>query len=137
MATVREATAYFTERMKALTAEELTIGGQLEELSGRHRQVSRELAQVKGKDLKRTGEILVETKAPLCEEAMEVCGSFFHYSLETGISSDLRRDGYVKAPQNLPAVNTRDRTYFSLAAEPEDFAKAVESLSVEQSEPSL
>ena len=34
MATVREATAYFTERMKALTAEELTIGGQLEELSG-------------------------------------------------------------------------------------------------------
>ena len=41
MATVGEATAYFTERMKALTAEELTIGGQLEELSGRHRQVSR------------------------------------------------------------------------------------------------
>ena len=64
MATVREATAYFTERMKALTAEELTIGGQLEELSGRHRQVSRELAQVKGKDLKRTGEILVGIHAP-------------------------------------------------------------------------
>lgn len=85
----------------------------------------------------RTGEILVETKTPLCEEAMEVCGSFFHYSLETGISSDLRRDGYVKTPQNLPAVNTRDRTYFSLAAEPEDFAKAVESLSLEQSGPSL
>lgn len=64
MATVREATAYFTERMKALTAEELTIGGQLEELSGRHRQVFRELAQVKGKDLKRTGEILVGIHAP-------------------------------------------------------------------------
>ena len=89
----------------------------------------------------RTGEILVETKAPLCEEAMEVCGSFFHYSLETGIGSDLRRDGYVKTPQNLPAVNTRDRTYFSLAAEPKspdtDFERAVESLSQEQSGPSL
>ncbi len=64
MATIREATAYFAERMKVLTAEELAIRDQLEELSGRHQQLSRELAQVKGKDLKRTGEILVGIHAP-------------------------------------------------------------------------
>ena len=50
--------------MKVLTAEELAIRDQLEELSGRHQQLSRELAQVKGKDLKRTGEILVGIHAP-------------------------------------------------------------------------
>lgn len=64
MAVIREATAYFAERMKVLTAEELAIRGQLEELSGRHRQLSRELAQAKGKDLKRSGEILVGIHAP-------------------------------------------------------------------------
>lgn len=73
----------------------------------------------------RTGYINVETSEKLNTEAMGVCGSYFRYSLETGISSDLKRDGYVKVAQNVPAINTREKTYFSLQAEPEDFSKGI------------
>lgn len=78
----------------------------------------------------KTGNILVESSKKLNSEAMGVCGSYFRYGLESGISSDLSRDGYVDCPSHLPAVNTRDKTYFSLAGEPdtEDFARAVDSL---------
>lgn len=78
----------------------------------------------------RTGYINVETSDKLNTEAMTVCGSYFRYSLESGISSDLKRDGYVDTPINIPAVNTRDKTYFSLQAEPEtdDFAQAVDNI---------
>lgn len=64
LAAIREATAYFAERMKALTAEELAIRKQLKELSERKRQLNRELAQAQGKDMKRIGEILVNVQAP-------------------------------------------------------------------------
>ncbi len=66
----------------------------------------------------RTGNIIVETSDKLNSEAMGICGSYFRYSLESGISGDLKRERYVDVPQNLPAVNTRDKTYFSLQAEP-------------------
>lgn len=75
----------------------------------------------------RAGNIIVETTEKLNSEAMQVCGSYLNYSLETGISSDLKRDGYVKCPLNLPAVDTREKTYFSLQAEP-DFSDAVGSI---------
>lgn len=64
MATIREATAYFAEQMKVLTAKELATRNQLEELSGQYQQLHRELLQAKGKDMKRTGEILVGIHAP-------------------------------------------------------------------------
>lgn len=75
----------------------------------------------------RSGCINVESSAKLNTEAMTVCGSYFRYSLESGISSDLKRDGYVNVPINIPAINTRDKTYFALQAEPEtdDFSQAV------------
>lgn len=79
----------------------------------------------------RAGNIIVETSQKLNTEAMGVCGSYFRYSLESGISSDLKRDGYVNVPINLSAVNTREKTYFSLQAEPapeDDFAAAVGSI---------
>ena len=84
----------------------------------------------------RSGEILVKTEAPLSGEAAATCGSFFRYSLEAGIGSDLRRDGYVLPPAGMPVVNTREKTYFSLMAEPveeEDraFAESLEELSPE------
>lgn len=66
----------------------------------------------------KTGYINVESSAPLNAEAMQVCGSYFRYSLESGISSDLKRDGYVNVPQTVSAINTREKTYFSLQAEP-------------------
>lgn len=66
----------------------------------------------------RVGNIIVETPQKLNTEAMNVCGSYFRYSLESGISSDLKRDGMVNVPVNLSAVNTRERTYFSLQSEP-------------------
>ena len=64
MATIREATAYFAEQMKVLTDKELATRNQLEELSGQYQQLHRELLQAKGKDMKRTGEILVGIHAP-------------------------------------------------------------------------
>lgn len=67
----------------------------------------------------RAGNIIVETDRKLNSEAMQVCGSYLNYSLESGISNDLKRDGYVKCPVNMPAVNTREKHYFSLQAEPE------------------
>lgn len=79
----------------------------------------------------KTGNVIVESSSKLNSEAMQVCGSYFRYSLESGISSDLKRDGYVDVPQNLPAVNTRERTYFSLAAEPadtDDFTQAIDGI---------
>lgn len=81
----------------------------------------------------RAGNIIVESRAPFNGEAISTCGSYFHYSLEAGISGDLRREGLVDAPANMTAVNTRERTYFSLQAEPsaDDFANAVGSLNVE------
>lgn len=86
----------------------------------------------------RTGYINVETPDKLNTEAMTVCGSYFRYSLESGISSDLKRDGYVDVPINIPAVNTRDKTYFSLQAEPEtDFAQAVDNIPDNNSNQSL
>lgn len=81
----------------------------------------------------RAGNIIVESSAKLNTEAMGVCGSYFRYSLESGISGDLKRDGYVQCAQTIPAVNTRERTYFSLQAEPEstmedDFTKAIQNI---------
>lgn len=79
----------------------------------------------------RAGNIIVESSRKLNTEAMNVCGSYFRYSLESGISSDLKRDGMVDVPVNLSAVNTRERTYFSLQAEPapeDDFVAAVGSI---------
>ena len=64
MATIREATAYFAEQMKELTAKELATRNQLEELSGQYQQLLLELRQAKGKDMKRTGEILVGIHTP-------------------------------------------------------------------------
>lgn len=85
----------------------------------------------------KAGNIIVEAQDKLNSDAMMVCGSYFRYELETGISSNLKRDGMVDVPINLPAVNSRERTYFSLQAEPEqaaedDFAKAVGSLSQDE-----
>ena len=69
---------------------------------------------------------------------MNTCGSYFHYNLETGISNDLKREGYVKVPMNLPAVNTREKTYFSLQAEPEeDFASAIDKMNTKSDEQSM
>lgn len=81
----------------------------------------------------RAGNIIVETTAPFNGEAISTCGSYFHYSLEAGISGDLRREGLVDAPANMSAINTRERTYFSLQAEPstDDFANAIENLNIE------
>ncbi|WP_068688245.1 mucoidy inhibitor MuiA family protein [Culturomica massiliensis] len=64
IATIREATAYFAEQMKELTAKELATRNQLEELTEQYQQLLRELRQAKGKDMKRTGEILVGIHAP-------------------------------------------------------------------------
>lgn len=80
----------------------------------------------------RAGSIVVETKEQLNQEAMGVCGSFFRYCLETNISGDLNREGLVDLDKStLPAVNTRERVYFSLQSEPaeDDFTKAVEGIS--------
>lgn len=65
IATIREATAYFAEQMKELTAKELATRNQLEELTEQYQQLLRELRQAKGKDMKRTGEILVGIHAPV------------------------------------------------------------------------
>lgn len=65
MATIREATVYFSDQMKVLTAKELAINDQLEELSGQYQQLLQELLQAKGKDVKRTGEILVGIHTPV------------------------------------------------------------------------
>ncbi len=64
IATIREATAYFAEQMKELTAKELATRNQLEELTEQYQQLLRELRQAKGKDMKRTGEILVGIHTP-------------------------------------------------------------------------
>lgn len=89
----------------------------------------------------KAGNLVVESSSRLSSEAMGVCGSYFRYSLESGISSDLKRDGYVDVPINLPAVNTRERTYFSLQAEPlnedDDFSKAVDNIPVNGQEQSM
>lgn len=87
----------------------------------------------------RAGNIIVESRTPFNGEAISTCGSYFHYSLEAGISGDLRREGLVDAPANMTAVNTRERTYFSLQAEPsaDDFANAVGSLNVEGQDKAL
>lgn len=89
----------------------------------------------------RSGNIIVESSEKLNAEAMQVCGSYFRYSLESGISSDLKRDGYVDVSQTVAAVNTRERTYFSLQAEPEakedDFTQAVDSIPANDSEQSM
>lgn len=80
----------------------------------------------------RSGNIIVESGSKLSAEAMQVSGSYFRYSLESGISGDLKRDGMVDVPQTVPAVNTREKTYLSLQAEPQEtdnFARAVESMS--------
>lgn len=82
----------------------------------------------------RAGNIIVESPNKLGTEAMQVCGSYLWYSLESGISTDLKREGYVKGPINLGAVNTRDRAYFSLQAEPteaaeQEFTDAIRSIS--------
>ena len=76
------------------------------------------------------GNIVVETASKLNDEAMGICGSYFRYSLESGISGDLKREKFVDVKQNLPAVDTRSKIYFALQAEPtdvteNDFAKAV------------
>lgn len=81
----------------------------------------------------KSGSIVVETSAPLNAEAMGICGSFFRYNLESGISADLWREKLVDCAQNLPAVNTREKMYFSLQSEPDaaalseedDFSNAV------------
>lgn len=83
----------------------------------------------------RAGMVTVESTDKLNDEAMQVCGSYFRHCLESGISGDLKRDGYVEGlSQTQPAVNTRERTYFSMQAQPsfadeDDFAKAIEGLS--------
>ena len=85
----------------------------------------------------RAGNIIVESQSRLNAEAIQICGSYFRYSLESGVSSNLKRDGYVKVPVNVSAINTREKTYFSLQAEPNseqninDFSKAVRSIAVE------
>lgn len=84
----------------------------------------------------RSGMITVESSGKLNEEAMQVCGSYFRHCLESGISGDLKRDGYVTGlAQTQPAVNTRERTYFSLQAEPaamaDGFAEAIDSISTD------
>lgn len=79
----------------------------------------------------RSGNVIVESSTRLNSEAMQICGSYFRYSLEAGISADLKREGYVDVPINLPAVNVREKTYFSLQAEPAqdgDFMEAVGSI---------
>lgn len=68
----------------------------------------------------KAGSIIVESQQKLSSEAMQVSGSYLGYCLETGISSDLKRDGYVDVPIQKPAVNTREKTYFSLQAEPKE-----------------
>lgn len=68
----------------------------------------------------RSGSVIVSTPQELNQEAVGICGSYFRYGLESGISGDLKRDGYVDCPLNLPAVNTREKTYFSLQAQPEE-----------------
>lgn len=70
----------------------------------------------------KAGSIILETEAPLNPEAMGACGSWLRYSLETRISSELYREKLVDCPQNLPAVNLRDKTYLSLQSEPETLA---------------
>lgn len=78
----------------------------------------------------KAGSIVVETQTKLNVNAMGACGSYFRHCLETGISTDLSREGYVDCASHIPAVNTRERTYFSLQSEPEedDFTKAVEGI---------
>lgn len=67
----------------------------------------------------KTGNIIVETAQKFNDEAIQVCGSYFRYGLEAGVSSTLKRDGYIEGlSPTQPAVNTRERTYFSLQAEP-------------------
>lgn len=92
----------------------------------------------------KTGNIIVETTEKFNDEAINVCGSYFRYILEAGISSTLKRDGYIEGlSQTQPAVNTRERTYFSLQAEPgekvnesgmtdqeeEDFMRQIDAMS--------
>lgn len=80
------------------------------------------------------GEVVVTSPIRLNDEAMGVCGSYFRYSLETGISSDLRREGLVKAPANLPAVDARKKMYFSLQAEQaDDFTQALAAMNKDDS----
>lgn len=79
----------------------------------------------------KAGNILVETKEPLNREAMTICGSYFRYCLESNISADLRREKLVDLSKTtLPAVNTREKMYFSLQSEPaeDDFTKAVNGI---------
>lgn len=73
------------------------------------------------------GCVNVECSEKLNSEAMQVCGSWLRYGLENGIGSDLKRDGYVDVPLQKAAVDTREKSYFSLQSEP-DFSSAVESL---------
>ncbi len=92
---IREATAYFAERMKMLAAEELAIRKQLKELSERNRQLNRELVQAKGKDMKRVGEILVNVHAPAACTAtftlsyyVKNAGWFPSYDIRSGSLSE-------------------------------------------------
>ncbi|WP_251620816.1 mucoidy inhibitor MuiA family protein [Odoribacter lunatus] len=92
---IREATTYFAERMKVLTTEELAIRNRLEELAGRQQQLTREQAQVKGKDMKRSGEILVGVHAPAACTAtftlsyyVKNAGWFPSYDIRSGSLSE-------------------------------------------------
>lgn len=62
----------------------------------------------------KAGCITVESSRELDGEAMQVCGSYFRYGLEAGIGSGLKRGRYVDVPVNRPAVDLKEKTYFSL-----------------------
>ncbi len=92
---IREVTTYFAERMKTLANEELAVYDQMKKLSDRHQQLSLELAQAKGKDLKRSGEILVSIHAPAACTAMftlnyyvKNAGWFPSYDIRSGSLSE-------------------------------------------------
>lgn len=79
----------------------------------------------------KAGSIVVETSQQFNPEAMGICGSYFRYCLETNISSDLGREKLVDLQNsNMPAVNTREKMYFSLQSQPaeDDFTKAVDEI---------
>ena len=90
----------------------------------------------------KAGCIVVESSLKLNDDAMQLCGSYFRYCLEYGISTDLKREELVDAPWNQPAVNMRDHLYFSLQSEPtetneNDFSQAVADIPADDADQSL
>ena len=90
----------------------------------------------------KAGCIVAESPLKLRDDAMQLCGSYFRYCLEYGISTDLKREELVDAPWNQPAVNMRDHLYFSLQSEPtetneNDFSQAVADIPANDADQSL